>query len=183
MAVPLRLGKAGRRRLEDVMEQLFTFVLPTLASTEALARWLAPALRLGDVLALEGDLGAGKTSFARALLHSLPGPGDSAHETVPSPTFTLLQTYDRDLGLVAHLDLYRLTRPQEALELGLEELLAEALVLLEWPTRLGALLPATALWLEFTFVGEGRAATLKGGGAWRERLQSLAPFPGVAAHD
>lgn len=165
------------------MAPLLSFSLPDPASTEALARWLAPLLRVGDVLALEGDLGAGKTSFARALLQSLPGPGDVATEKVPSPTFTLLQTYERDLGLVAHLDLYRLERPAEALELGLEELFAEALVLIEWPRHAGGHLPETALWLIFTFVGEGRAVTLKGGGAWRERLQSLAPFPGVAAHD
>lgn len=115
--------------------------LPDEAATEALARRLAGVVRLGDVIALWGGLGAGKTAFARAFIRA---SGDPA-EDVPSPTFTLVQTYTLAVGACWHFDLYRLQSPDEVWELGIEDALGQGVVLIEWPERLGALLPADRL--------------------------------------
>ncbi|HEY9549912.1 MAG TPA: tRNA (adenosine(37)-N6)-threonylcarbamoyltransferase complex ATPase subunit type 1 TsaE, partial [Kiloniellaceae bacterium] len=153
--------------------------LPDLAATESLGRALARLLRPGDVIALSGDLGAGKTALARALIRALPGPQGAADEEVPSPTFTLAQIYERRPGPVWHFDLYRLESAAEVEELGFSEALA-GIALVEWPERLGALLPADALQVTLTFVkpgvktGEGgRLARLEGGGDWPHRLAEL----------
>ncbi len=128
------------------------------AATIAAAAALAPYLRTGQTLLLQGDLGAGKSTFARALIRALPlADGSLApDEIVPSPTFTLLQTYDRALGPVYHFDLYRLSDPEEVWELGWEEAQAEGLSLIEWPQRLGPLRPKGALSLSLSHQGEGR---------------------------
>lgn len=147
-----------------------TFDLPDEAATAALAQRLAPHLRAGDVIALFGDLGAGKTAFVRALVNALPGPP----EEVPSPTFTLVQTYCRGELELWHFDLYRLEAADEAWELGLEEALAEGVSLIEWPERLGAALPAERLELRLEHVGTGRRAGLAGGAGWEARLRDLA---------
>ena len=118
-----------------------------LAKTEAElaghARALAPLCAPGRIVALTGDLGAGKTALVRALIRHISGDPDL---DVPSPTYTLVQTYDTPDMPVWHFDLYRLKDPQEVFELGWEDALASnALLLIEWPERLGALLPANAL--------------------------------------
>ncbi len=107
---------------------------------EAIA--VAKTLRPGDLVLLHGDLGAGKTVFARAIIRALTGQNDLE---VPSPTFTLLQTYDTPLGPVNHYDLYRLKDPDEVYELGWEESLSGGITIVEWPERLGPLLPAQRL--------------------------------------
>lgn len=139
------------------------FDLPDEAATAALAGRLAAQARRGDVYALFGDLGAGKTSFARAFINALPG----GPEEVPSPTFTLVQTYRRGELEIWHVDLYRLGGPEESLELGMEEGYDEAAMLIEWPERLGALLPETRLDLAFAYAAGGRRATVTPRGAWR----------------
>lgn len=151
--------------------------LPDLAATEALGRALAPLLRAGDVIALHGDLGAGKTALARALIRALPGPQGASEEEVPSPTFTLVQNYDRAPASVWHVDLYRIEDPAELRELGLSEAFAEGITLLEWPDRLGDALPADALNVVLTFDASGKArrARLQGGGDWPLRLAGLRP--------
>lgn len=153
------------------------FELPDAAATERLARLLAPYLIGGDILALFGPLGAGKTSFARALIRALPGAPGSAEEEVPSPTFTLVQTYERDAAPVWHFDLYRLDGPAEVWELGWEEALAGALVLIEWPERLAGLLPPGALSITFAHDESGgdggRRVRLSGLPAWKDRLADL----------
>lgn len=146
------------------------------AATDALAGAVAALLRPGDVVALWGDLGAGKTRFARALIGALArrsGAGEG--EEVPSPTFTLVQTYEIADTLVWHFDLYRLDLPEEALELGLEEALSDGITLIEWPGRLGRLLPRDRLdlTLDFAALPEGRIATLVGHGGWAGRLDQL----------
>ena len=134
--------------------------------------WTAVA-RAGDVIALIGDLGSGKTSFARAYINALPGSG--SEEDVPSPTFTLVQSYERAPAEVWHFDLYRVNRPDEAFELGIEEALAEGITLIEWPERLGPLLPAERLDIAFSFADEpdARHAVLTGYGSWAGRLSGL----------
>ncbi len=159
-------------------------LLPDPAATERLGRALARLLRAGDVVALYGDLGAGKTALARAVIRALPGPEGAAGEEVPSPTFTLVQTYEREPAPVWHFDLYRIEDPEEIEELGLSEALAGGITLIEWPQRLGARLPAGALAVTLTFTGNGgsgdggsgdggRRARLAGGGDWTERLAEL----------
>ena len=118
---------------------------------------LGCTLRPGDTVAVIGGLGAGKTTLARGLVQSvLP------HETVPSPTYTLVQTYDVPGFTLWHCDLYRLEHPDEAYELGLMDAMGEDVCLLEWPDRLGALLPDDALKIEITFEDEGRLVALTG---------------------
>lgn len=107
------------------------------AETAAIARTFSKTLKQGDVIALYGDLGAGKSVFARGVIRALTGEDVE----VPSPTFTLLQTYDSALGVLYHFDLYRIKTPQEVFELGWEDAQAEGIILIEWPQRLGALLP------------------------------------------
>ncbi|TCZ54674.1 tRNA (adenosine(37)-N6)-threonylcarbamoyltransferase complex ATPase subunit type 1 TsaE [Roseicella aquatilis] len=151
------------------MEAPLTVTLPDLAATGALAARVAPLLRPGDALLLEGPLGAGKSAFARALLRALAG--DPALE-VPSPSFTLVQSYDLPGGLEAHhFDLYRLDGPADLEELGWEEA-RRGLVLVEWPERLGSRRPADALMLRMAYGAgeEERVATLSG---WPDRLKDL----------
>ena len=120
--------------------------LPNLAATEHLAGQLAAILRPGDAVLLEGPLGAGKSAFARAVLRA--ASGDPALE-VPSPTFTLVQSYDTPRGTIHHFDLWRLDGPAALEELGWDDARAD-IVLVEWPDRLGALRPAGALHIALT---------------------------------
>jgi len=147
-----------------------TLTLTDEAATERLAVALAPALVPGDVVALAGDLGAGKTVLARALIRALTGDPD---EEVPSPTFTLVQSYDSGSGTIWHFDLYRLGGPDEVVELGWDEA-AAGIALVEWPERLGPLLPATRLDVTLSLAGaEARRAILTGHGDWIARLAGL----------
>lgn len=154
------------------------FDLPDMAATTALAARLAPLLRAGDVVALHGDLGAGKTAFARALIHALQAPLGIVEE-VPSPTFSLVQQYQIGPLSLWHFDLYRLTAPDETWELGLEEALAAGVSLIEWPERLGLLLPADRLeiYLEIPpdagFEDTRRRMRLAGYGSWVKRMQNV----------
>lgn len=148
-----------------------TLRLPDLAATGRLAARLAALARPGDAILLEGPLGAGKSEFARAFLRA--ATGDPALE-VPSPSFTLVQSYDLPGGVEAHhFDLYRLAGPEEVTELGWEEA-RRGIVLVEWPERLGpALRPAGALTLALAHgaAEEERLATLSG---WEDRLDPAA---------
>jgi tRNA threonylcarbamoyladenosine biosynthesis protein TsaE len=131
----------GQTRAASRPEAAAVLCLSDEAATEALARRLAAVVRPGDVIALWGGLGAGKTAFARAFVRAAGDPD----EEVPSPTFTLVQTYLLAAGPAWHFDLYRLSSPDEAWELGIEDAFAGGIVLIEWPDRLGPLLPADRL--------------------------------------
>lgn len=145
--------------------------LPDLEATAALAGRLAAVTRPGDVILLRGELGAGKTAFARAFIAARAGAPIEA----PSPTFTLVQAYDLPDGSIWHFDLYRVEAPDEVDELGFDEALAGGIVLVEWPERLGGRLPPGALILGLDFAGQqgARLAHLEGAGDWPERLQGL----------
>lgn len=117
-------------------------ILHNEAETAQYAAKIAEGLSAPKLLFLRGNLGAGKTVFARALVRSLTGDQDLE---VPSPTFTLVQYYDSPKGPIYHFDLYRLEDPEEIYELGWEEALHAGIVIVEWPERLGALTPSTAL--------------------------------------
>jgi tRNA threonylcarbamoyladenosine biosynthesis protein TsaE len=146
--------------------------LPDLAATRRLAERLADRARPGDVIGLAGDLGAGKTTFARAFIARAAG-GDVE---VPSPTFTLVLTYPTPKGTVWHFDLYRLSGPAELGELDIEDAFADGISLVEWPDRLGPLLPAEALLVRLeaaTGSTEARRAYLRAGGDWPSRLADM----------
>ena len=133
--------------------------LPDLAATAVLGRRIAGQLRAGDVVALSGDLGAGKTTLARAILAGL-----GVDENVPSPSFTLVQSYDAPGLRVSHFDLYRLKNPSELQELGLDDALEDGAALVEWPER--ASLPE-GLTVRLTNQGSGRRAELEGAPRWQ----------------
>lgn len=161
----------------STLDPIRDYALPDEAATAALAADLATHAVEGDVLALWGDLGLGKTAFARAFVAARAGTA----VTVPSPTFTLLQTYDLPGGAVWHYDLYRLAAPDDVWELGFEEGLVSAISLVEWPQRLGDLLPSDRLDVELA-PGDtpvARRVALKGGPSWQRRLAAM---PGGGAH-
>lgn len=127
-----------------------------LATEEDMARFAADYARTlvpGDVVLLHGDLGAGKSVFARAVIRTLCADAALA---VPSPTFTLVQTYDSPLAPIWHFDLYRLEDPEDVYETGWEEALSGGLVLVEWPERLGALAPKRSKHVTITIEPGGR---------------------------
>lgn len=140
-------------------------------ATKALAARLAPLARQGDVIALEGPLGSGKTSLARAFIRARFGE----REEVPSPTFTLVEIYTGDGPAVWHFDLYRLAAPEEAWELGIEEAFTEGISLIEWPERLGPLLPNEHLTIALAFgsTATARIARLVASPSWVPRLRGL----------
>jgi tRNA threonylcarbamoyl adenosine modification protein YjeE len=141
------------------------------AATAALGRRLAGLLRVGDVVFLEGDLGTGKSTLARACLQALAG----AAITVPSPTFTLVQTYEFADLAVWHVDLYRLAPGTPVDDLALDEALETGALLIEWPDRLpaDAFPERLAVRLAWPEDGEGRRATLAPGTGWHDRLEAL----------
>jgi tRNA threonylcarbamoyladenosine biosynthesis protein TsaE len=134
----------------------FSMPLADETATEQLGATLAARLRPGDVVGLKGELGAGKTTLARAILRAAAGDPDLI---VPSPTFTLVEVYETPAGIYWHFDLYRLETPEQVFELGWEEARAGGIVLLEWPERLGSLLPQH-LSVVLEIDGDGRRALL-----------------------
>ncbi len=152
-------------------ENELSIPLPDEAATERLGARLGALLQPGDFVSLSGDLGAGKTALARAAVRARLGDWQ---EEVPSPTFTLVQTYEAPDLLITHVDLYRLDRPEDAAELGLGDALDEGALLVEWPDRLGRL-PQDRLDISIRLVGEGgaREAHLTGHGQWAARLREL----------
>ncbi len=158
---PLQKGHAASWRID----------LPDQAATMSLAANVAQWLTPGDLLSLSGELGTGKTTFARALIRILTREGDLE---VPSPTFTLMQIYEGGEFPIVHADLYRIKQADELTELGWEEAAEGALVIVEWPERAGDSLPADRFNIAFEIdVQRGpdyRAATLTGSGAFAARL-------------
>ncbi len=152
-----------------------TLPLPDEAATDALGAALARALRPGDAILLSGGLGAGKSALARAAIAALLAE-DGREEDIPSPSFTLVQTYDALRGEIWHVDLYRLAGPEGCAELGLEEAFAGAIVFVEWPDRLGPLAPARRLEIALYFgSGDSRIAKLAFvGGGWDALRQEVA---------
>ena len=147
--------------------------LPDEAATAALAAHIAALARPGDVIALKGELSAGKTSFARAFIRARGGV-----EAVPSPTFTLVQVYELADGPIWHIDGYRLRDPEEAWELDIEDAFRDGVSLIEWPERLGPLIPARRLEITLSAgpTPAARRAAIDPGGEWAARL----PAPSLA---
>ena len=143
--------------------------LTDLSTTRLLAEKLARLIRPGDFIALRGGLGAGKTTFARFLISALMGEDTD----VPSPTYTILQTYSAGDIEIFHFDLYRIESPDELEELGWDDTY-NGLSLVEWPEHAGDRLPGMRLDIEFTTSTESRTATLVGHGEyWQSRINEL----------
>ena len=146
--------------------------LPDAEATTRLGAAIAPRLASGETVLLYGPLGMGKSTLARGLIRALTHPD----EDVPSPTFTLVQFYESDPP-VAHFDLYRLIRAEEAAEIGLDEALDDGCAIIEWPERLGedpaAWLGPDRLVVTLAEDGAGRVATVSGVGAWETKLKDL----------
>ena len=151
-----------------------SFDLKAEAETAALGREIARHLAAGDTVTLSGPLGAGKTVVARAIVRTfLP------REEVPSPTFTLVQSYETQNFAIAHVDLYRVKAISELRELGLDEALERGVLVVEWPDRMGLHLPSDRLDIMFEAVdGESRLMKLVGRGSWSARLKTL-KLPGA----
>lgn len=159
----------------SALELCIRIPLPDLAATAALAARLAGIVRAGDVIALGGGLGAGKTAFARAFIAAVADRAGVPREDVPSPTYTLVQSYEFAHLTVHHFDLYRIARPEDAYELGIEEAFVTGASLIEWPDRLGRLLPEDRLELVLhPAAGPGaRVAGITGHGDWPDRLRDV----------
>lgn len=139
--------------------------LPDVPETERLAARLAAGCAAGDCIALSGELGAGKTTFARAFIRALAGAVE-----VTSPTFTLVQTYDAPTPLW-HADLYRLEHARELAELGLEEALERGILLVEWPEIAEGHLPEDRLRLRLESGEGGRVLRCNAPARWYTCLQ------------
>lgn len=160
---------ASRPVSADTLHDSRDVALPDAAATLTLGERLGAQLTPGDVVCLSGGLGAGKTTLARGAIAAWTG----AAEDAPSPTYTLVQTYEGPKGELWHVDLYRLKRPDDAWELGLEDAFAQAACLIEWPERLEGQLPRDRLDITLSPEGTGRRAALTAHGAWRHRLNAI----------
>ncbi len=172
---PAGVATAGRNGLKGRViaappDTAISLDLATESETSALAGRIARVAQAGDVIALRGELGSGKTSFARGFIRAR-GRGD---EEVPSPTFTLVEIYEFPGGAPAvwHFDLYRLAKSEDVYELGFEEALGGAILLIEWPERLGPLLPRGRLDVELSAGASptARRVRLRGSQGWARRL-------------
>ena len=154
------------------MNASLDLLLPHLKATRNLANALAPLLRPGDVVTLEGSIGIGKTTFIRALLETL-----GCIEEVPSPTFNLLHTYELGSVTFWHFDLFRIERLTDVYELGIEDALENGICLIEWPKIMAKLLPTERLELEFFYQEErSRRVSLKGEETWKQRLRKVESY-------
>jgi len=144
-----------------------TINLANEAATSALGAAIALMLKAGDVLRLAGPLGAGKTTLARAIVRRLCSAAD-----IPSPTYTLVETYETKGFLLWHFDLYRLEKPEDVWELGLEECLDGGVAIIEWPERAGGYLPEGALTLSLELNNDARLLHVDASARWAQRLHA-----------
>ena len=146
-----------------------TFVSNGPLETEELASALKENLQNGDIILLKGEIGAGKSLFARSLIQTAM----DQLEEVPSPTFTIVQTYETKLGSIWHADLYRLTDQSEIFELGLIDAFVSEIVIVEWPERLGHLEPQDALTVEIIILENDKREVIfsSNSSMWKVRLE------------
>lgn len=152
------------------MDNITSFLNLSLAELERLAGKLAGILQPGDTIGLSGDLGAGKSTFTRALLRAL-----GITEDIPSPTFTLVQSYDTGHGTVYHADLYRLNDMRGLYEIGLLDDMKQGIRMVEWAEKASGFLPENTLWLKLDFTEDTaqRNLALSGNNVWAARLKNM----------
>ena len=143
--------------------------IDSLEKTKSLAEKIAKITKLGDVIELQGDLGAGKTTFARYFINSLL----STEEEVLSPTFNLVHTYDAKDFTIWHFDLYRLKHENEAEELGITDAFTNGVCIIEWPQIITRILPKSRLLINLLATDDSREAVIQGYGSWENRVTLL----------
>ncbi len=145
-------------------------ILKNENNTADLAKNLSKILEIGDVVLLNGDLGSGKTAFTRYLINSIT----NKKTEVPSPTFTILQNYDTNIGEIYHFDLYRLENENEVIEIGFEEALIYGITIIEWPDRLGKYIPEDRLELSLSInLDQTRTVEIVGFGNWTDKAKEI----------
>ena len=152
--------------------------LPDADATSSLGAAMAAVLAPGDTVLLTGDVGAGKTHLARSIIQARLRAAGLQIEDVPSPTFTLVQVYEDGTGEIWHTDLYRVSNPDELIELGLDEAFETAIVLVEWPDRLQGYPVDNSVDVFLEASGDGRRASIKADSSFLSRLRAL-----IEAHD
>ncbi len=151
-----------------------TLHLRDAEATTRFGRMLAQILGPGDTILLSGPIGAGKSHLARTIIREMMARAGEAAEDIPSPTYTLVQSYPCGASEIWHADLYRLTDPAEVFELGLDEAFSHAICLVEWPDRLGSAAPADALSIALAEAGDGREARLSARARrWSDQLGTI----------
>ena len=152
--------------------------LPDADATSSLGAAMAAVLAPGDTVLLTGDVGAGKTHLARSIIQARLRAAGLQIEDVPSPTFTLVQVYEDGTGEIWHTDLYRVSNPDELIELGLDEAFETAIVLVEWPDRLQGYPVDNSVDVFLEASGDGRRASIKADSSFLSRLRAI-----IEAHD
>lgn len=152
--------------------------LPDADATSSLGAAMAAVLAPGDTVLLTGDVGAGKTHLARSIIQARLRAAGLQVEDVPSPTFTLVQVYEDGTGEIWHTDLYRVSNPDELIELGLDEAFETAIVLVEWPDRLQGYPVDNSIDVFLEASGDGRRASIKADSSFLSRLRAI-----IEAHD
>jgi tRNA threonylcarbamoyl adenosine modification protein YjeE len=147
-------------------EDTLSFKSTDMQQTWALAEQLAAVLKSGDCLALYGNLGIGKSEFARGVIQSL----NKNQTSIPSPTFNLVKPYQTRIGTVFHIDLYRLNNESELFELSFPDILSQGVCIIEWPQLAEALLPKETLRIYFEMLGDEREIKFESNTFWRQRL-------------
>jgi tRNA threonylcarbamoyladenosine biosynthesis protein TsaE len=165
---------------KPVAPERICFDLADISATRLLAKEILALARPGDVIALAGPIGAGKTTFARFFIAAA-----GYEEEVPSPTFNLVQTYEGADADIWHFDLYRLERPEEAFELGIEQALDEAISLIEWPEKITGLLPREMLLINLRHGAsdDERQVQIDLCGEWADRIDAEELSRSFSAHD
>jgi tRNA threonylcarbamoyl adenosine modification protein YjeE len=141
----------------------------SLSDTKALAERIAALVKTGDIITLQGDLGAGKTAFARFFIHSFLG----GEVEVLSPTFNLVHPYEAKNFIISHFDLYRLKNAEDIEELGIYDAFDNGICLIEWPEIIDDILPKDRLLIKISLLGDQRVAELQGLGNWKARIGNL----------
>ena len=140
--------------------------------TKKLANLIAPLITKGDLILLKGELGIGKTTFVRAIINSEYFANDDEH-VVPSPTFSLIQTYEFNGHLIGHADLYRVENPEEIIALELQNIVEEGSLIIEWPDMVETSISANTLKIYFKLYKDKLNIVINDGGGWKDRIRSI----------
>tara|TARA_Y100001970_G_scaffold4958_1_gene5609 strand:- start:14959 stop:15429 length:471 start_codon:yes stop_codon:yes gene_type:complete len=148
------------------------FISENVNDTNKLANLIASLMAKGDLILLKGELGAGKTTLARGIINSKYFANDDEH-VVPSPTFSLIQTYEFNGHLIGHADLYRVENPEEIIALELQNIVEEGSLIIEWPDMVETSISANTLKIYFKLYKDKLNIVINDGGGWKDRIRSI----------